>query len=80
MEPEKVQTTLQSIAVKSLPEAPMITPNRCRARNCRHGFYFDPVTFDVTATSTGAVFADPEITEKGDVEGVDEVLFDWLSP
>ena len=77
MEPEKVQTTLQSISVKISPEAHKITPIRCRARNCRHGFYFDPVTFDVTATPTGAVFTDPEIAEEGDVEGVDEVPFEY---
>jgi hypothetical protein len=50
-----------------------MTPNRCRARNCSHGFFFDPVTFDATSRTAEAVFADPESPEKGDVEGVDEV-------
>jgi hypothetical protein len=31
------------------------------------------VTFDVTDTTTGAVFAVAESPEKGDAEGVDEV-------
>jgi hypothetical protein len=34
------------------------------------------MTFDTTVTSTGALFADPKSSEKSDVEGVDEVLFD----
>ncbi|KAH9981609.1 P-loop containing nucleoside triphosphate hydrolase protein [Russula compacta] len=46
---------------------------KCRARLCRHGFYFDPVRFDSPVTLTGAVFVDPETPEKGDMEGVDEI-------
>jgi hypothetical protein len=64
---------LQSIVMNSSLEAQKITPSRCRARNCTRGFYFDPVTFDATITSTGALFLDPECSEKGDVEDVDEV-------
>jgi hypothetical protein len=71
------QTTLRSIAVKSSHDAHEITPNRCRARNCPRGFYFDPVTFDTTVTSTKAVFAGTESPETDDVEGVDEVSFDF---
>ena len=70
---ERVQATLQSIAVKSLFKGHELIPCRCRARDCRRGFYFDPVTFDVTDTTTGAVFAVAESPEKGDAEGVDEV-------
>ena len=69
----------QSIAVKSSPDAHEITPNRCRARNCSRSFYFDPVTFDATITSTEAVFASAESPGNDDAEGVDEVLFN-LSP
>jgi hypothetical protein len=50
-----------------------ITPSRCKARNRRHGFYFDPVTFEATATPD-AIFAESENPEKGDADGVDEVL------
>ena len=69
---------LRSIAVKSSPDAHGITQNRCRARNCSRGFYFDPVTFDTTVTSTKAVFGGAEIPEKDDFEGVDEVSFDFV--
>jgi hypothetical protein len=48
-------------------------PSRCRARNCCHGFYYDPVTFNVTVAPTGAVFENAESPENGDVDGVDEV-------
>lgn len=65
--------------MKFSPDAYEITPNRCRARNCSRGFYFDPVTFDATVTSTKAVFAGTESPVKDDVEGVDEVLFDFVS-
>lgn len=62
------------ITVKSLPDANKVMPDRCRARNCRGGFYFDPVTFAVTETSTRVLFADPESSEKdNDTEVVDEV-------
>ena len=68
--------------MKSSPDAHEITPSRCRARNCSRGFYFDPVTFDATVTSTEAVFAGAESPEKDedDVEGVDEVSLNGLSP
>lgn len=66
---------MRSIVVKSSHDAHEITPNRCRARNCSRGFYFDPETFDATFTSNIAVFADSESREKDDVEGVDEVSF-----
>lgn len=75
IELEKAQTTLRSIVVKSSHDVHEITLNRCRARNCSRGFYFDPVTFDATVTSTKAVFADAESPEKDEVEGVDEVSF-----
>jgi hypothetical protein len=52
-----------------------ITPSRCRARNRCRGSFFDPVTFDFTATSAGAVFADAESPEQVDVGGVDEVQY-----
>jgi hypothetical protein len=55
---------------------PEITPSRCRARNCRHGFYYDPMTFDAKGTlaeADHAVFVDSESPEKGDADGVDEV-------
>lgn len=35
------------------------------------------MTFDITETSTGAVFAVTESPEKGDAEGVDEVSYDY---
>ena len=76
---EKVQTTLQSIVVKSSFKGHELISFRCRTRNCRRGFYFDPVTFDVTDvtdTSTGAVFAAAESPQVGDTEGVDEVSYD----
>ena len=56
-----------------------ITPSRCKARNCRHGFYFDPVTFEATATPADAIFSESESPEKGDADGVDEVLCNPLS-
>jgi hypothetical protein len=66
--------TKYRITVKSLPDANKIMSDRCRARNCYSGFYFDPVTFAVSDTSTGALFADPESSEKDDdTEVVDEV-------
>lgn len=75
---EKAQTTLRSITVKSHLEAhEILTPNRCRARKSSRGFYFDPVTFNATVTSTKAVFASAESPVKDDVEGVDEVSFDF---
>jgi hypothetical protein len=77
IELEKAQTTLRSIAVKSSTDTHEITPNRCRARKISRGFYFDPVTFDATVTSTKAVFAGAESPEKDDIEGVDEVSFDF---
>ncbi|KAI9510706.1 hypothetical protein F5148DRAFT_1177323 [Russula earlei] len=46
---------------------------KCRSRSCSHGFYFDPMTFDATITSPGAVFADPDSIENGDIDGVDEI-------
>lgn len=49
-----------------------ITPGRCRARNCSHGFYFDPVTFNVAVTPPDSVFFDSESPAK-DADGVDEV-------
>jgi hypothetical protein len=57
-----------------------ITPSRCKARNCRHGFYYDPMTFNATVTSADAVFVDSESPEKGDADGVDEVLSDACLP
>jgi len=68
--------------MKSSSDAHEITPSRCRARKCSRGFYFDPVTFDATVTSTEAVFAGAESPEKDedDVEGVDEVSLNGLSP
>lgn len=63
--------------MKSSPDAHEITPNRCRARNCSRGFYFDPVTFDATVTSTKAMFEGTESPVNDDVEGVDEVSFDF---
>ena len=56
-----------------------ITPSRCKARNCRHGFYFDPVTFEALATPADAIFSESESPEEGDADGVDEVLSDPLS-
>jgi hypothetical protein len=49
-----------------------IISSRCRARNCYDGFYFDPVTFDDTFTSTRVVSAVAEHPENGVVGGVDE--------
>ena len=77
IELERAQTTLRGIAVKSSPDAHEITPNRCRARKISRGFYFDPVTFDATVASTKAVFAGAESPGKDDIEGVDEVSFDF---
>jgi hypothetical protein len=51
-------------------------PSRCRARNCYRGFYYDPVTFNVTVAPTGAVFQNAESPENADVNGVDEVSSD----
>ena len=51
-----------------------MTPSRCRARNCRHGFYFDPVIFGATATPADAIFAELESPEKGGADDMDEVL------
>jgi hypothetical protein len=56
-----------------------ITLSRCKARNCRHGFYFDPVTFEVTGTPD-AIFAESENPEKGDADGVDEVQYCPILP
>jgi hypothetical protein len=65
------------IFANSSPEAHKIKPTRCGARNCCRGYYFDPVTFDATVTSTGALFPVPESpdSEKDNAEGLDEVLF-----
>lgn len=60
------------IIVKSSPGAHKITLGRCKARNGHSSFYFDPVTFAVTDTSTGAQFTDPENSED-DAEDTDEV-------
>lgn len=60
-------------------EAREITQNRCRARNCSRGFYFDPVTFNATVTSMKTVFADAESPEKVEIEGVDEVFLTFVS-
>ncbi len=54
-------------------------PNRCKARNCCRGFYYDPVTFNVPVAPTGAVFENSESPEKAGVEGVDEVSSDLIS-
>jgi hypothetical protein len=51
-------------------------PSRCRARNCRRGFYHDPVTFNANVAPTGAVFENTENSENADVDGVDEVSSD----
>jgi hypothetical protein len=51
-------------------------PSRCRARNCCRGFYYDPVTFNVTVTPIGAVFENAESPENADVDGADEVSSD----
>ena len=50
-------------------------PSRCRARNCcpGRGSYFDPATFAVTGTLTGAVLAVDESPDKGDSSDVDKV-------
>ena len=64
---------MQSIVVKFSVVFHELTPSRCRTRNCCHGFYFEPATFDDTATPVDAVFIDPECPEKGDAEGVDDV-------
>ena len=62
-------------------DAHEITPSRCKARNCRHGFFFDPATFEATATPADVVLAESESPDKGDADGVDEVLSDLiLSP
>jgi len=49
---------------------------KCRARNCRRGFYHDPVTFNANVAPTGAVFENTENSENADVDGVDEVSSD----
>ena len=67
---------LKSIAVKFSPEDHQLMPSRCKARNCSRGFYYDPVTFNITITPTGAVFENTESPEKADVDGVDEVSSD----
>jgi len=54
-------------------------PSRCKARKCRHGFYFDPATFEATAAPADAIFAESETPEKGDADGVDEVSSDPVS-
>lgn len=59
--------------MKFLSEDHEIIPSRCRARNRCRGFYFDPVTFDTTETSTKTVLTVAESPEKDDVGGVDEV-------
>lgn len=66
---------LQSITVKSLSQDHEIMPSRCRARNCcpGRGSYFDPATFAVTGTLTGAVLAVDESPDKGDSSDVDKV-------
>jgi hypothetical protein len=51
-------------------------PSRCRARNCRRGKYYDPLTFNVTVAPSGAVFENAESPENADVDGVDEVSSD----
>ena len=62
--------------MKSSPENYQLMPSRCRARNCCRGFYYDPVTFNVTVAPTGPVFENAESPESADVDGVDEVSFD----
>ena len=57
-------------------------PSRCRARNCRDGFYYDSVTFVATDARVDTVFDDlgSAISEKVDVDGVDEVSPDSCLP
>ena len=78
IEPGKVPTTSKSIVAKSSPEFREIMPRRCRARNRRDGSYYAPVTFVATDARVDTVFDDlgSPVSEKVDVEGVDEVSSD----
>ncbi|KAH8981163.1 hypothetical protein EDB86DRAFT_3051652, partial [Lactarius hatsudake] len=45
--------------------------NRCKARKSRGGFYYDPMTFDATATQVENIFTDSVLQEQ-EMEEMDE--------
>ena len=72
IKPERVRSTWKGTAAKTSSEDYELISSRCRARNYYDSFYFDPMTFDDTGTSTREVSAVAEHPEKGVVGGVDE--------
>jgi len=71
-EQRKVESISKSMVAISSSFSYKITPSRCKARNPCGGFYYDPMTFDATATQDATISTDPSIPDQ-EMEEVDEV-------